>query len=317
MFSYKKNDKNYFVDVEKEISRTRESIIYKAKWGTDSNPTTDCALKMVISDYSVFEHKYLEVLKDVKGVVRMYDYFYSYPIKIIPGYEMRQRLHLILEYLPGGTLEERKDFLTPTRIKQIIRHVCLTLKQVHELGIIHRDLKPSNIMFRQGLPVLIDLGLASFSKDMSCKALGTPYYVSPETLRKYVVTPATDLWSLGVLLFELLTGQMPFDSSDDENNQEEVSHKIMSLSYDPSLVKDPHARELVCSLLTNRPNRATINEVLESCFLYELPFLEELVKRTSQIKIILDNYDVEHSLKIKHADFLLMKGICEKYWTIM
>lgn len=115
------------------------------------------------------------------------------------------------------------EFRDPRRVAEIIRNVCDALQHAHENGIIHRDLKPGNIMLDQsGQPIVTDFGLArrlvanqESRITQEGQLLGTPAYMSPEQIAGNAdqVTRSTDIYALGVVLFELLTGCLPFQGS--------------------------------------------------------------------------------------------------------
>jgi formylglycine-generating enzyme required for sulfatase activity len=129
-----------------------------------------------------------------------------------------------MEYLPGGTLAERiPQGLPLERVLEIVTKVAEALAYAHERGIIHRDLKPQNILFRQdGTPVLSDFGIAkviSASPETTQltqlgTAIGSPRYMSPEQITSQPLDPRSDLYSLGLVLFEMLTGQQPYRADD-------------------------------------------------------------------------------------------------------
>jgi serine/threonine-protein kinase PpkA len=129
--------------------------------------------------------------------------------------------YIAMEYFEKGDLRaEIKSGMTPERVLQIVRQVAQALDAIHARGIIHRDLKPENIMRRlDGSVALADFGIAKSMMQQENMALtqtrhgdvvGTPYYLSPEQASGQPLTTSSDLYSLGVMMFEMLTGQRPF-----------------------------------------------------------------------------------------------------------
>ncbi|WP_052417085.1 bifunctional serine/threonine-protein kinase/formylglycine-generating enzyme family protein [Cellvibrio mixtus] len=148
----------------------------------------------------------------------------SHP-NIIPIYDIGRHEglnYISMEFLPKGSLEEKiKQGITPEQAIKITIGIAAALEQAHNKGYMHRDIKPENILFRDdGSPVLTDFGIARTIKSKANMTqvgtvIGTPYYMSPEQAKGEPSDGRSDLYSLGVVLYEMLTGEKLFhaDSS--------------------------------------------------------------------------------------------------------
>lgn len=128
-----------------------------------------------------------------------------------------QRPYIVMEYIQGPTLEKylrSKGRLKSTRALQITREVLLGLIEAHSHDRVHRDLKPANIMLNQrGQALILDFGLVRESKGNLTQqgmVLGTPRYISPEQVNGKSIDLRCDLYSLGIMLYEMLVGEVPF-----------------------------------------------------------------------------------------------------------
>ena len=141
-------------------------------------------------------------------------------VSVLSSGELDGHPYLITEYLDGGTLASRikaHGRLPPNEAVRIMREVLTGLATCHDLGIVHRDLKPENVLFTaMGRAKITDFGLAKDHSGAhpglttSGSMFGTPYYMSPEQIRSEPVSAASDVYSAGIMFFEMLTGQPPF-----------------------------------------------------------------------------------------------------------
>lgn len=171
---------------------------------------------------------------------------------------------LTMEYVPGTTLRElldRRGALAIAPGLQIAKQLCRGLAAVHEAGIIHRDIKPQNIMvLPNGVVKLMDFGIARTAEGADAvssdgQTVGTPYYMSPEQAMGRPMDARSDLYTVGVVLFELFTGQRPFPGKE----AAEVMHKHVSsepprpTSLRPDLPE--YLEKVVLACLAKRPER--------------------------------------------------------------
>src|ERR687885_2659692 len=128
--------------------------------------------------------------------------------------------YIAMEYLPGGTLKDRilREGTLPARAAALVAlQIAEALKVAHERGVIHRDIKPHNILITEsGDMKVTDFGIARAADATTIShpgdILGSARYISPEQAMGEPVGPASDLYSLGVVLYEMLTGELPFDA---------------------------------------------------------------------------------------------------------
>lgn len=129
---------------------------------------------------------------------------------------------IAMEYLQDNLKERirREKKIPPEEALHIVRQVGDALFYAHENGIIHRDIKPDNIMFRKdGTPVVLDFGIAKTMHSdtrltKTGMAIGTPQYMSPEQCNADKLDGRTDIYSLGIVFYEMLTGKLPYDADD-------------------------------------------------------------------------------------------------------
>ncbi len=185
------------------------------------------------------------------GVCRVLDY------GVIDG-----TYYIAMDYVEGESLARRLacgEAQDPRWAARLVRQVALALAAVHERGIIHRDLKPGNVMLRpDGRPCVVDFGLARREQDQTITragtVMGTPAYMSPEQVAGEPVTQATDVYSLGVILYQLLTGRLPFGGENLAQLTYQIVHGKLTApaQYRPGL--DPALESVCLSAMARSPD---------------------------------------------------------------
>jgi len=175
----------------------------------------DVALKVLAPHHAVdseFSQRFLREARIISQLVHP---------NIVTVYDVgvHEGLHyLSMEYIRGQDLQEACGSLSKRQIINIIRDVAKALEYAHQKGYVHRDVKPENIMLAEdGRVVLMDFGIArgsdtTLGMTKTGRAIGTPYYMSPEQTKGQPVDSRTDIYSLGVVLYQMLTGYVPYDA---------------------------------------------------------------------------------------------------------
>ncbi|WP_372370395.1 protein kinase [Candidatus Uabimicrobium sp. HlEnr_7] len=195
----------------RELGRGGMGVVYHA---IDTSLNRECALKVLSNNHnsSAAVERFFNEARAIAQI--------NHP-NIIKIHEIHtQPTHFFaMEYIPGQTLSV---YLSTRRFKQneklqLFLNICDAISHAHSHKIIHRDLKPDNILIREnGIPVILDFGIAKDSKATSNltqqgEIMGTPRYIAPEIVLEQPVDHRSDIYSLGVILYQMLTGRPPFD----------------------------------------------------------------------------------------------------------
>uniref|UniRef100_A0A8C7LPX6 non-specific serine/threonine protein kinase n=1 Tax=Oncorhynchus kisutch TaxID=8019 RepID=A0A8C7LPX6_ONCKI len=177
-------------------------------------------------------------------------------VKLHYAFQTEGKLYLILDFLRGGDLFTRLSkevMFTEEDVKFYLAELALALDHLHSLGIIYRDLKPENILLdEEGHIKLTDFGLSKESIDHENKAYsfcGTVEYMAPEVVNRRGHTTSADWWSYGVLMFEMLTGTLPFQGKD----RKETMNMILKAKLGMPQFLSPEAQSLLRNLFKRNP----------------------------------------------------------------
>lgn len=177
------------------------------------------------------------------------------------------RLFIVMEYVRGGSLKQvlSKGPIPIERAISIVSAVAAGLRAAHSRGVIHRDLKPGNVLIPRGgsgatIAKIVDFGLARIAGSprltRSCEVMGTPLYLSPEQALGQVTDHRCDVYSLGVMVYEMLTGNRLFDGRDPSVllRQHTKERPVPMRSRRPDLSIPPILDDLVMRCLSKRPD---------------------------------------------------------------
>jgi serine/threonine-protein kinase len=184
---------------------------------------SSCALKLIDDDKAESEEVRIRFAREAKVAAQLRG---PHVVDVFDHGEWSGIPYIAMEFLDGedlGTRLDRVKKLDPEATYRIVAHVARALVKAHAYGIVHRDLKPENVFLVEGdegeIAKVVDFGIAKHDayslRDKTTKTgsfLGTPFYVSPEQARGKPTDHRSDLWSLGVIAFQCLTGRPPFES---------------------------------------------------------------------------------------------------------
>jgi serine/threonine-protein kinase len=184
---------------------------------------------------------------------------------IVPVFDYgwhRNQPYIVMRHMVGGSLKERLDeqgVLDLNQLSRIVDRVAEGLDAAHAQGIIHRDVKPSNILFdKAGEPFLADFGIAKIlhraTSETGPFVLGTPRYMSPEQITNSPLDGRSDVYALGVLIFQALAGQTPFAGTSSQSiaqaHLKEPVPKILALNPDLR----PPWEEIIEKVMAKKPD---------------------------------------------------------------
>jgi len=195
--------------------------------------------------------------------------------QVIDTFNTVDTLYIVLEFIENGTLFEflikNHDILTYQMIKQLIREIAEGINYLHENNIMHRDLKPENIMINESKEVkIVDLGFGKIiGKEQKIhERLGTLSYIAPEVYQSKGYNREADIWSLGLIVYYLLSGSIAFENGDQAVSFLEKANfdneKFYSGLTNSNVSKN--GRDLVMKCLNEQHKRINIKQFLQHKF---------------------------------------------------
>ncbi|CAF1244379.1 unnamed protein product [Adineta steineri] len=220
----------------------------------DRETQTYYALKL-LSIKSVIVSQQTEHVKNEKDILSALKH--PFIIRLYWTHHSDQFLYILLDYVPGGELFSYMRRRGIFDLKTSLFYICeivVAFEHLHNLSIIYRDLKPENILLDgEGHVKLVDFGFAKKITNKTFTTCGTPEYLSPEIIKVLGHNKCTDWWSLGILLFEMLTGVTPFNPKGVDS---EIHGRILAGKIDwlPNLINEV-TKAFIKKLLTPNPDR--------------------------------------------------------------
>ena len=254
--------------IGKELGRGRFSTVHECV-----NKMTGDHYAVKVIDKASIESEEKALLRTEIAVLKLVDH--PNIIKMEGLYESRTHIYIVMEKLNGGELFERivgRPRFSEEETAKLIRPLLESVAYIHDLGIVHRDLKPENILCGDNLEELkiADFGLSKMilPTERMDSACGTLSYVAPEVLTMLGYGKEADLWSVGVIMFLVLCGKLPFDG-DDQN--EIIKSTIQGdLKVNPTVwgKLSDNAKSLITSLLNkNVKDRISAKDALRHPFI--------------------------------------------------
>ena len=188
-----------------------------------------------------------------KNIVRLYGYFFD-----------EERIMMILEYAARGTLSDilaKSGPLNEQTASKYFQQIVSAVSHIHSHDIVHRDLKPSNVLISlENTLLLSDFGFAIKGRAPEQSFVGTLDYIAPEVLSGKSYGKEADIWSLGVILYELVSGKTPFE----EEDEQKTAKRIVSGKFEFPATFSPLLKHLISKILILNPSeRPTASQILD------------------------------------------------------
>ncbi len=246
-------------------------------WKVTQKQTKKVFVIKVMNKRSIIEQKLVDQIN--REIEILYRVNHPHIVKLVNHFEDEDSFYLIMNYASKGqlySLLKRHNRLDEKTAAQYILEVITAVEYLHNLDppIIHRDIKPENILLDENYRVkLADFGWSNYvsSDEVRKTYCGTPEYLSPEMIRRQGHDTSIDVWSIGILLFELLTGHSPFRGT----NQEELFNNVKKNRIIWTVDFPPLAKDLISMLLKANPqDRISLANIKKHKWFKSIPDLK-------------------------------------------
>ena len=261
-----------FFDYYEMLDNLGEGIFGSVKLGVEKKTNQRVAIKIIKKNKT--KESDIELVRNEIDIMKLC--YHPYVVHLLDHFENGEYIFIVMEYIKGGSLTDymksKKFNFSERRAAELIYQLAKGLKYLHKYGIIHRDLKTDNIMLTEasdkGNIKIMDFGLSKIlgKKEKSTDGFGTLTFVSPEVLIRKPYNKEVDIWSLGVILYLMLSGELPFDDPDD--NEQNIAKSIVyqDVKFPPEKFskRSKAVIDLIKGCLTKDPkNRIKIDEILK------------------------------------------------------
>lgn len=270
-------------NIGKELGKGSYGRVFRAERSYDGAMV---AIKVISLEKFGTGEDYLRGLKNILKEIRILREINSdYVVKYYDGYMKRDTVWLVLELLDGVEAFDLKSDLPSSCIARVCRGMLEALLDTHHRNVIHHDIKLENVMVtRRGQVKIIDMGLALKGGATFSWFSGTVAYAAPEMFDKMRYDSSVDIWALGVCLFFLATGCVPYEGDSVDDIQREFIKKGELDNQEKLLLADPDLQDFISRCLKfNRHERPTAYELLRHPFVRsaaDREYMALIVKRT-------------------------------------
>ena len=292
-FNNKSKTRKYYtteIDIMKNfVSKIKEAIGYmkfsdyyemkesigKGKFGVvnlgiHKKTKTQVAIKIINKD-SIKTVEDKELVRIEIGILKLCHH--PNIVRLLDHLENIDYIFIVMEYIEGGTLGQyfkKKNFnFSERQASNIMSQIASGVKYLHQYGIVHRDLKPDNIMITQqndfGIVKIMDFGLSKIvsTQEKMVDGYGTLSYVAPEVLLRTPYNKEVDIWSMGVILFYMLSGHLPFKGAKEVVIAEKIVNNDLEFLDEEWEVRSKKVKDLISSCLIKEPeDRISIDDFI-------------------------------------------------------